>query len=219
MSNKTLVLLFLGLLGVGALVYFLDLGKTKPTFNATMPKLDTAAITKIVVNSQASGNQDITFTRKEAGGEWTLNQADGGGAPADAKTMQMMLQQLSLIKPERLAANSPDKFAQYEVEGPKATHVTVFDNAKTVFDIYLGKAEMAQPSDDPSMAQQPPRIPGEPMRKPNLKTYCRLADQNTTFVVNGMVGMFFNRKAESFLPQSQPPTAIPTAPADSVVVK
>lgn len=130
MNNRTLLIVFLLLLAVFGISQLFT-GKRTKSFNSELIKVDTAAITSIVVNPKAPEEAEITLKKEDTG--WI---ASNGTISVKAQpgSVSNLLSNLTLIKTKRIAAKSPEKWAEYEVEEGKATRIRVYAGTKLLED-------------------------------------------------------------------------------------
>jgi hypothetical protein len=101
-------------------------------------------------------------------------------------------EQIQLIKATRVAAKDKKAWGEFEVTDSAATHVQLMTNKKIVADIYIGKFTYKQPENANPYMQQ----------RGIMTSYVRVAGKNEVYAVEGILGMSFNREANSFRNQT-----------------
>lgn len=170
MNNRTLLIVFLLLLAVFGISQLFT-GKRTKSFNSELIKVDTAAITSIVVNPKAPEEAEITLKKEDTG--WI---ASNGTISVKAQpgSVSNLLSNLTLIKTKRIAAKSPEKWAEYEVEEGKATRIRVYAGAKLLEDFIVGRFSFNQQAQTGS-------------------SFIRLTAENEVYAVDGFQTLTFGQ--------------------------
>ena len=105
MKNKTLLLIFLGLLAIFLATQFAFEKKTR-TFKTELIQLDTARITSILLYPKGD-NQEETLLKKESN-FWVVSKGNIT-TKANQGAVQSILRNLALIKTKRVASKSVEK--------------------------------------------------------------------------------------------------------------
>lgn len=174
MSNKTLILIFIALLGAYLLTRLLG-GNRESTFNPQVVKVDTTLITEIHLTPKAE--QGATIILKNTPSGWTATKDNQTVSTPNAK-VQGLLAQLSEIRSERIVSKSKDKWAEYEVDD-KGSRVQVFNNKKVVADFIVGAFKFDQ-------------------AKRSATSYLRRSDDESVYIVDGFMSMSFNQGFNAF---------------------
>ena len=140
MKNKTLLFIFLGLLGVFLISQFAFERKTR-TFKTELIKLDTAAITAIKIYPKSENQEEIVLNKE--GSFWVANK-NNVTTKANVDAVNSMLRNLALIKTKRVVAKSPEKWVDYEVEETNSTRIKVFQGDKLLEDFIVGRFNFNQ---------------------------------------------------------------------------
>ena len=135
-----LLIVFLVLLGVFGLSQLFT-GKRTKSFKSDLIQVDSAKVTSLVINPKAPGENEITLKKEDNG--WI---ASNGTISVKAieGPISNLLSNLVLIKTKRIAAKSPEKWAEYEVEEGKATRVQVYADSKLLEDFFVGRFSFNQ---------------------------------------------------------------------------
>jgi len=186
LNIKTLLGLFIVLLAIVAITMIIDSRKGNRTFKKEVITINSQEVTKITIHPRAKNQKEVVLVRENA--TWKLMH-EGKKISADEKVVDEILKQLSELKTERLAANSKDKWAEYEVTDTASTRVIIETNETVIADLIIGKFTYQQPDRaNPYMQQQ------------NIKmsTYVRLNNEVEVYSVNGFLNMTFNRDFSYF---------------------
>lgn len=140
MKNKTLLFIFLGLLGVFLISQFAFERKTR-TFKTELIKLDTAAITAIKIYPKSENQEEIVLNKE--GSFWVANK-NNVTTKANVDAVNSMLRNLALIKTKRVVAKSPEKWVDYEVEETNSTRIKAFQGDKLLEDFIVGRFNFNQ---------------------------------------------------------------------------
>ena len=175
---KTILILFIVLLGVYALTWVLQSGKGDRSFRNDLIDVDPGEISKIEIYPRVMSGQVITLLKE--GDAWMV-EAGGKFYNADASLPGSMIAELNEIKPLHLAASKKASWSQFEVNDSLGTRVVLSTPEKTVADIMIGKFNY--------QAQK-------------MTTYVRLTSDNEVFGVDGFLSMMFNRDLKSFRDQT-----------------
>ena len=154
------------------------------TFKSELTDFDTASVTRITIIPK-TGGEPIDLTNST--GVWNVRINDME-YNADPSAIKGMLANLKSLRATRIAANSKDQWAKYDVTDSAATHVVINEGKKVVLDIYLGKFSYQQPKNvNPYMQQQG-----------TMTSYVRIAGDKHVYATDGMIAMSFNRQPNDF---------------------
>jgi len=135
LSTRTLLILMAILGAIVWYAYFYDAGRDESTFRTVFMELDTAAVTGITLHPKAEPGSEIRFTRKDGG--WVLT--DGKRTvPADDQAAGSLLGQFMMLKSQSLAANSADRWDEFQVGDTTATRIR-FETPQKSWDVMVGK--------------------------------------------------------------------------------
>ncbi len=175
-NNRILTLVFIALLIIVVVFIFLDTGGNERTFREVLVDIDTSAVTKIVISSQANNFQPLNIFKQN--NEWHVELENGKTARVTNQKIEQSFKDLIGIKPKRLAARGEEKWNSFKVDST-GTRVQVFEGDNNTLDIVLGRFNY----------QQQPR---------SVSTYVRLFNDNDVYEVDGFLAMTFNQKADAF---------------------
>lgn len=175
MNNKKLVLILALLLGIyGISRLFSD--SNKSSFDKNLIAVDTALVTKIIINTKSDNFEEVVLLRE--GSNWLASK--GNVHTIAAKTnIDGLLGALKTIRAERVVAKKEDKWQSYEVVEGLGTHVKVYIKDKLEEDFYVGKFDFNQQT-----------------RK--ATTFLRIKDQKEIFSADGFLSMGFGQGFDSF---------------------
>ncbi len=179
LSTKNLVIIF-GLLLVIVLLYvFVDKNKGERTFRSELIDIDTAAVTGIHIYPRAENHKEVTLFKEN--GTWKVMLDGNKKADVPESKIKNLFAEILRIKPLSVAAQSEAKWHEYEVD-TAGTRVTVFESGNKVLDLNVGKYTFRQPR--------------------TMLSYVRVGGDDNVYVVNGLLGMAFNKNANSFRNQT-----------------
>lgn len=205
LSNPLLFIIFALLGGIVAYMFLVDDKKPKRSYKADLVTIDTSAVTSISLFGEKSGGEEIKLARSDDG--WTVTPTGGVAQEADKNKIKSLLGSLLEIKPKRVTSRSKEKWAEYEVDGPKASRVIVQAGSKTVADLYVGKFSFQQRQPPPGQQQDPRMQMQQQQQQPILTSYVRVADDDAIYAVEGILNVNFNRAPADFLPPPPEPVA------------
>jgi hypothetical protein len=188
---KWLAIVFVVLLALVVLVTLIDTKSTinqNRTFNSQLTDFDTVSVSSISIYPK-SKNEQIQLIKVDK--DWKI--AIGNKKyTADENAVKNMLYSLITLKATRVAAKDKKAWGEFEVTDSAATHVQLMTNKKIVADIYIGKFTYKQPENANPYMQQ----------RGTMTSYVRVAGKNEVYAVEGILGMSFNREANSFRNQT-----------------
>jgi filamentous hemagglutinin family protein len=175
LSIKTLGITFLILLAVvgGYLIYDSEHGES--SFRENIVSVDTASVTSINIFPKSFPHTEVKIYK--AGSSWKMNLENGKTVDVPFPKVQELLIELTSIKPLSVAAQSADKWSEFNVDS-KGTKVQVFEGNKITADLIIGKFTYQQPS--------------------SMTTYIRVLGDNNVYAVNGFLEFSFNHNADYF---------------------
>jgi hypothetical protein len=187
MTLGKLSLLFLFLLVLVALVVYLDQRKGKKTFRTDLFEADTAKVSALIIYPRADRDNPIEIIKDKSG--WELKITDKKYS-ADAGAVKEMLCDLNDLRATRVAATDKSKWKEYEVDDTSATRVVVKAGRKIVSTLFIGKFSYRMPKNvNPYDYYN---------QQAKISTYVRVDDEKHVYVVEGFLGMVFNRNANDF---------------------
>ncbi len=193
LNLKTLVILLVVLVAI----YFIAdmVGGNDRTFRSEIVKVDTANVTDIYI-SILKDNAEIRLTRTGGPADWEVSSA-GSSFVADPNIVKNILAQFTEMKPERIAATSKDKWAQFEVSDSTGTHVIVKDGNSELANVYVGKFSYSQP---PAQAQQQ-QNPYQQQRG-KMTSFIRVNEEDEVYAVEGFLKMTYQKDINSYRKKS-----------------
>jgi len=187
-DNKKLALILATLVVLLVFVRWIKSDKDVRNFSAELFVLDTTQVHAIKLYPKAEDQEEILFTRNA--GHWTVSN-DGISSHIPADRVQSLLRSVQDIRPERLAARSEDKWAQYQVNDSLGTRLILEDaSGNELVDLMIGKFSYRQSAPQANMMGGRGGISGY--------TYVRNYDDEATFVTEGFLTMTFDRDFNSF---------------------
>ncbi|MCF8261738.1 MAG: DUF4340 domain-containing protein [Melioribacteraceae bacterium] len=175
-SNKTLGVIFLGLLIIFASLYFFEGDGNERSFKEDLVKIDSTSVSKILVQPKDKTKPELEFTKVENG--WKVKLVSGILAPVPYNNIKGIIDQLAEMKSKRLAARSKSRWNEYQVDS-SGTRVQVFEGDNKTADLIIGKFNF----------QQQPR---------SMTTFVRIANDIDVYEVDGFLDATFNREANTF---------------------
>ena len=175
--NKNRLLLIV--LGVLILVYLGNkfIGSdNERNFKEVLIELDTATVSKVVVMAKANNGSAVSITKE--GTDWSVT----NGTVSDKADMNMaknMVVSLRKLEPQRLVANSSEKWEQYEVTDSLGTRVQLFNGEELLTDIIIGKFTFN-------------------LQARTAATFVRLTDEEEVYSVDGFLSSTYNQEFNSF---------------------
>lgn len=180
MSNKTknsntLTYLFVALLVIVGIIYLTDTGKNERTFRKEIVTIDTADVTTVIITPKSLNGKEIKLYREDM--TWFVEFDSGKVDNVPTTKIKNMFNQLLGAKPVRVAARTPKKWAEYQVDSG-ATRVKVYEDDDLALDMIIGKISFHQPR--------------------TMNTFVRLGDEDDVYEVEGFLTMAFNQGADSW---------------------
>lgn len=186
MNNKTLLIIFLALLGIYGLTQVFS-GKKQRSFKTEVIQVDTSQVTSILLSPKAENGADILL--KKEGDGWTATK-DGKTSKAVGNVVDAMLGDMALIKTTRVAAKRPEKWKDFEVDDTTGTKVKVYKGDDLIEEFIVGRINFKQrPQAQPAMGGQP---------NISATTFVRRQGEDEVYAVEGFLAMTFNRDFAAF---------------------
>ena len=174
-SLKTILVLFAVLLILVVGTRLLDLKKGNRSFKSELVDVTSDQINKIVVSPRVMRGQKVELTKEND--HWIGTSGDKK-FNADSKLAESIVNELNHLKPESVASNKKDRWEHYQVNDSLGTRIQLFAGNSLQADVYLGKFSF-------SSQRQP-------------KSYVRVANDETTYGVDGYIASSFNREMNGF---------------------
>jgi hypothetical protein len=184
-SNKTLLILVIGLTAVFALSKVYQWVNADSNFGAELNLPDTTNLQSIEIIRPVSAGGGKTILNRSQESEWTVS--DGKSTKkAFPDAIQQLIKAISELKADQLVAKKSESWPKYEISDSAATKVICEAGGKIV-SFYLGKINFKQ---TPGMGGQG-GVSGS--------TYIRFGERPEVYVTPGFAAFSFNRDANSFL--------------------
>jgi len=181
MNNRTLLVIFLLLLGVyGATKLFSRKGSSDRSFKTELIQIDTTSVSSIVLQPKTDDFEEITL--KKEGTQWLATQGNVT-TKATPGSVLSLLRTLTLIKTERVAAKSKEKWKDYEVAEGQGSRVKVYNGSTLLEDFIVGRF-----------------APNQQMQ--NGTSFVRLTSEDEVYAVQGFLSFTFSQGFDSFRDRS-----------------
>ncbi len=173
-----LVLVYLGVQFFG--------GKSRSkSFKSELVEIDTAKVTRVLIDAKG---ENLELLKEN--NNWKVSIGNGKYAEAQKSSVKSALNSLLSIKPSRIAAKSPDKWKEYQVDSA-GTRVQVFEGGKNTLDLVIGRFGFDQQS-----MQRMQQMGGRGM--PEFYSYLRLENENEVYVADNFMGSSINTDASGY---------------------
>ena len=183
MNNKILI----SVLGLLVLIFvstnFLKKNNSKVILQTDLISIDSLKVNQIDIFNQ---NSDTIRIINDNDNWFVKNNI----IETNAKLSEIsrILDELSKIKIERLISKSEDSWDKYQLSDSLATKLVIFQGSKKL-DLYLGKINYSAPEGNNQFNQQQNFI---------VKTNVRVNDDPRVYLIDGFLGMTFNRDINAF---------------------
>lgn len=135
MNNKTLFFIFLGLLAIYGLSQVFT-GKRTSNFDTELIQVDTSQVSRVIVNTKPPASEEITLQRE---GDGWIASSGSVNTKATNSAIQALLSNIRLIQTKYIAANSEEKWADYEVGEGQGTRIQVYNGETLLEDFISGR--------------------------------------------------------------------------------
>tara|TARA_A100001015_G_scaffold76555_1_gene84937 strand:+ start:5118 stop:6050 length:933 start_codon:yes stop_codon:yes gene_type:complete len=183
MNNKVL----LSVLGLLVLIFvstnFFKKNNSKVILQTDLISIDSLKVNQIDIFNQ---NSDTITIIKDTDTWFVKNNI----IETNAKLSEIsrILDELSKIKIERLISKSKESWEKYQLSDSLVTKLVIFQGSKKL-DLYLGKINYNAPEGNNQFNQQQNFI---------VKTNVRVNDDPRVYLIDGFLGMTFNRDINAF---------------------
>jgi len=174
-SNKTLGMIFTGLLIVAIVIVLSDLGNNERTFRSELVDIDSSAVSKILIYPKKLNGDAVKLFKED--NNWKVELTEGKSASVPKSKINQILKQLMEIKPERLAGRGEENWAEFEVDS-SATRIELYEGSDKTLDLVIGKFTFQQPR--------------------AMKTFVRLTNDTDVYETEGFLSMTFNQDANYY---------------------
>lgn len=185
LNIKVLLIILVVLGGIFALTEFR--GDKDRSFSRVLLAVDTAKVNEIHVLIPKEGAEIKLLKTNNT--EWSV-EAEGSSYPADLNIVKSILGQFNEIKPERIAATSKERWADYEITDDEAISVKLKSGSKNIADIYFGKFSFTQPPQGQMQMQQ--------QQQGKMTSFVRQAGDDKVYAVDGFLRMTYQPDVNSY---------------------
>lgn len=168
-------IIFIALLVVVAAFLIYDANHGESSFRENIVSIDTAKVTSISIFPKSFNHKEVRIFKE--GNSWNEILADNKEVIVTFDKVQELLIQLTMIKPLSVAAQSKDKWNEFNVD-TSGTRVKVFEGNKNTLDMTIGKFTYQQPR--------------------SMTTYVRVSGDDNVYLVNSFLDFTFNHNADYF---------------------
>jgi len=174
-STKSLIITFAVLLIVVTLFLIKDSIQGERSFPSNIVSIDTAKVTAIYLYPKSINHNKVKIYKE--GNVWKVLLTNNKSAIVPNIKAQHLLSQILSIKPTSVAAESADKWKDFNVD-TSGTRVEVFDGSDNVLDFTIGKFAYRQPQ--------------------SMSTYIRVGNDKNVYLTDGFLDLTFNHGADYF---------------------
>ncbi|MGV8140090.1 MAG: DUF4340 domain-containing protein [Mangrovibacterium sp.] len=171
---KSLIILFVSLLLLVIIVNLMDQKKGNRSFERNLTEYQPDQISKILIYPKAMQAEKVELIKEKD--QWVVI-SNNKKFKADQSLIQAMINSLNNLSPESLASNKKDRWGEYEVTDSLGTHVQLYAGEDLKTDLIFGKVSYSARS---------------------VRSYVRLAKENTVYRINGAQASEFNRDRDGF---------------------
>ena len=175
MNNKTLGIIFGGLIVIAVVIFIFQGGKNERTFREVLVDIDTSAVTEILIYPKSHKPNEVKLFKEN--NEWRVSLPSNGSAKVTDQRMSSLFSQLLAIQPKRLAARDESKWNELQVDST-GSRVKVFEGSDLTLDLVVGRFSFQQPR--------------------TMNTFVRLYNDKDVYEVDGFLDMTFNQGANIF---------------------
>ncbi len=183
LNSKILIILILVLGGVLLISEFS--GKKERSFASELIAVDTAQVTTLEIDFP---KESANVLLKRNGTIWQV-ESNGKKYLADQQMIKRLLSAYVLMKPDRVAATSSDKWDDFEVSDSTAVAVTIKEDEKILGKVYYGKLAFSQPAGNQQMMRQ---------QQPDVKTFVRVDGDKHVYAVEGFLKSSYQADINSY---------------------
>ncbi len=178
-NNNTLKkygIIFGALAVIVLVLLFSDFGKKERTFKTNLVEIDTALVTQALIYPKGYNHKEIKLF-KDDDGVWRVALEKKSVTVPPQKVKGIFTQLLS-VKPTRLAAKSPSKWKEFEVD-TSGTRVKILEDDDVTLDLVIGKFSYKQ-------------------QFRSMTSFVRLFDEDEVYETKGFLSTSFNRDVNTF---------------------
>nr|WP_321452319.1 DUF4340 domain-containing protein [uncultured Carboxylicivirga sp.] len=189
LNIKILGIVFSALLIITVLVTIIDHSTGVNTLKSELFNIDQAQITSVVLQPKMLNGKQIEL--KKEGDSWKVL-SNGKSFTGDINAIEGLIRQVNGLKPLRLAAQTKERWTNFELTDSLATQVQLKGTDGVLATLYIGKFSYQQPKQN--MAQQNPYM----QQRGTMTTYVRSDNDDEVYAVEGFLGSTANRDADAF---------------------
>jgi len=160
-------------------------GKKDRSFASELIAVDTAQVTALQIDFPKEA-KSISLQRQ--GAYWQV-ESEGKQYQADQQMIKRLLAAYVLMKPDRVAATTSEKWEAFEVGDSSAAAVTLKGGEKVLGKVYYGKLAFSQPTGNQQMMRQ---------QQPDVKTFVRVAGDEHVYAVEGFLKSSYQPDVDSY---------------------
>lgn len=172
---RTLLYVFAALLVMAALFIYYDSTHEERTFIKDIIKIDTASVSAISIFPKVTNHKEVRLYKD--GNYWFVQLDNNKSVQADYSKIKNLLDLLSRIKANGVAAQEESKWSEFKVDST-GIRVQVYEGSMVTSDIIIGKFAFQQPR--------------------TALSYIRLKGEKEVYEVNGFLEFSFNQKPNEY---------------------
>jgi len=185
-SNRVLLAIFVVLAAVVAVVLIYDNRKGERSFRSELFVIDSAQVTSIAIYPKGENEKKILLAR--SGNVWDVHIEDQTYS-ADTTFIRSLLQTVTDLVPERVAALGSSSWNEFQVSDSTGTHVVVSQGEDPSADFWVGKI---------SFSQQPQASAYGRNQNPSVKSHIRVEGDDKVYLVDGFLSMMFPEQVSRY---------------------
>lgn len=179
---KSLLVIAGVLLGIVVAFLIYDSTSSESNYRNILVEVDSAEVSRFVIQPKAKTDV-IELVRK--GDSWKVLSGNKS-FQADKQFVASLIDQLEMLKPQRVVSTSKDKWKEYELDDSSSAKLSVYEGKNLVASIVIGKFNFKQ-GGNPYMN-----------RGNSITSYVRLTGEDAIYAVDGMLSLSFMRGAEEY---------------------
>jgi Domain of unknown function (DUF4340) len=201
LNNKTLILIFLGLIGIFVLVRLFRTPALESNLKKELVAIDTSKVTLIKVWPGSDNGGELQFVKGTM--RWTLKKGDKQYNIEQGSANGLLAYAVKLA-PQKMVTRKKEKWEDYQV-GDSSTRVQFLADGKVMADVRIGRVGFDQ-NEMQRMQQQQQQ--GSPFGGQGAGgfggafTYVRLEGEDEVYTVDGFLESSFNRSLNDWRDKS-----------------
>ena len=188
LNVKTLVIILIILAAIYTIAEMT--GGRDRSFRNVLVEVDTADVESIYI--RPAGKDLPVVLNRTSVGAWEVS-GEGSSYAADIGMVRSILSQFTLMKPERVAATTDKKWADFELNDSLGTRVTLKGAGEELADLMIGKFSYTQPP--PTQGQQNPY---QQQQRGKMTSFVRLTDETPVYAVDGFLKMAYQDEVNAY---------------------